>query len=121
MGYTYEFTWVLRLPSEELPDESSSSTQDALVWKRTHGNIILGYNRQGGRMYPVGMTVLIITRSEKAIGIGSIHKCEIHALPNGQQMTLVEFTVKRMFNAQEVEIVSRVFREMYGYGEGGSS
>lgn len=25
MGYTYEFTWVLRLPSEELPDESSSA------------------------------------------------------------------------------------------------
>ncbi|MBM7865329.1 hypothetical protein GTO89_00905 [Heliobacterium gestii] len=115
MGYTFEFTWVLRLPVEELPTEPSQSPGDQLLWKRTHGNIILGFTREGGRMYPVGMPVLIVTNREETIGIGRIQRCEIHALPNGKQTTVVEFSITRMFDEQERRVVSEVFKEMYGY------
>lgn len=115
MGYRYEFTWVLRLPVDELPSDPTSTVGDHLLWKRTHGNIILGFTREGGRMYPVGMPVLIVTSQEDTIGIGRIQRCEIHALPNGHQTTVVEFSVVRMFDPEEVRVVSRVFQEMYGY------
>ncbi|WP_341478999.1 hypothetical protein [Heliobacterium chlorum] len=115
LGYKFEFTWVLRLPVDELPQEPPQSPGNHLLWKRTHGNIILGFTKEGGRMYPVGMPVLIVTNQEETVGIGRILRCEIHALPNGKQTTVVEFSVVRMFDPDEGPVISKVFKEMYGY------
>ncbi|GAW91238.1 hypothetical protein [Calderihabitans maritimus] len=118
MGYKYEFTWLLRLPVDELPDkpgEKQEADNQLLLWKRTSGNIILGFFRTGHKLvYPVGMDVLLVTRSGEVIGIGTIVKSEIYQLPDNSLTTVVEFSVKRMFEEEEKRILTRVVKEMYG-------
>ncbi|MDN5347242.1 MAG: hypothetical protein PWP65_806 [Clostridia bacterium] len=121
MGYKYEFTWLIRLPVDELPaapGDQKGDGENLLLWKRSSGNIILGYFRQGHKMtHPVGLEALIVTKSEEAIGYGRVVKSEVYQLPDGSITTVVEFTVTRLFNEQEKEIITRVFREMYGQGK----
>lgn len=122
MGYKYEFTWLLRLPVDELPEEPGQQYEDEgtgrILWKRTSGNIILGYSREGMKLsHPVGMEVIIVNKSEVAIGIGRVVKSEIYQLPNGTITTVVEFSLKRMFNDTEREIITNVIYEMYGPGK----
>ncbi|NLL19638.1 MAG: hypothetical protein GX262_11550 [Clostridia bacterium] len=122
MGYKYEFTWLLRLPVDQLPEEPGQQIEEEetgrILWKRSSGNIILGYNREGIKLsHPVGMEVIIITKSEVAIGIGKIVKSEIYQMPNGLTTTVVEFAVKRFFDEQEKEIITRIMLEMYGPGK----
>ncbi len=120
MGYKFEFTWLLRLPVDELPAEpgqkiQGSENENLLLWKRTSGNIILGFFREGHKLvYPVGLEVLIITKSQEVIGIGKIVKSEIYELPDGSLTTVVEFSLKRMLDDDEKPIVTKVIREMYG-------
>lgn len=120
MGYKFEFTWLLRLPVDELPEEpgqklQNENNENLLLWKRTSGNIILGFFREGHKLvYPVGLDVLIVTKSQETIGIGKIVKSEIYELPDGSLTTVVEFSLKRMFDDNEREVVSRVIKEMYG-------
>lgn len=117
MGYKFELTWLLRLPVDELPQEPGDRQEDEhlLLWKRTSGSIILGFLRQGHKLaYPVGLDVLIVTKSEETIGIGNIVKSEIYQLPDGSITTVVEFTVKRLFDETEKKVLTKVIREMYG-------
>lgn len=119
MGYKFEVTWLLRLPVEELPEEPGERREDnpnQILWKRTSGNIILGFFREGHKIaHPVGMEVIIVTKSEQAIGIGKIVKSEIYQLPDGSITTVVEFSVKRMFDEEEQRVITKVIREMYSY------
>ncbi|NLC76056.1 MAG: hypothetical protein GX750_00305 [Clostridia bacterium] len=122
MGYKYEFTWLLRLPVDQLPEEPGQQYEEEetgrILWKRSSGNIILGYTREGMKLsHPVGMEVIIVNKSEVAIGIGKVVKSEIYQMPNGLITTVVEFTVKRFFDEQEKEIITRVILEMYGPGK----
>lgn len=121
MGYKYEFTWLIRLPVDELPEkpnEQKGDGENLLLWKRTSGNIILGFFRQGYKLaHPVGMEALIVTKSEEVLGYGHIVKSEIYELPDGTLTTVVEFSVTRLFDEEEKRIVTRVFREMYGHKE----
>ena len=119
MGYKYEFTWLLRLPVDQLPEEPGQQYEEAetgrILWRRSSGNIILGFSREGMKLsYPVGMEVIIVNKSEVAIGIGKIVKSEIYQLPNGTITTVVEFSLKRLFDDTEREIITRVINEMYG-------
>lgn len=119
LGYKFEFTWLLRLPVDELPEhpgEKKGEGENLLLWKRTSGNIILGFFREGHKLaHPVGMDVLIVTKSEETIGIGRIIKSEIYQLPDGSITTVVEFSIKRMFEPDERTVLTRVIREMYSY------
>ncbi|KKM09039.1 hypothetical protein SY88_21215 [Clostridiales bacterium PH28_bin88] len=119
MGYKFEFTWLLRLPVDELPEHPGEKKEEGgnlLLWKRTSGNIILGFFREGHKLaHPVGMDVLIVTKSEETIGIGRIVKSEIYQLPDGSITTVVEFNIRRMFEPDERAVLTRVIREMYGY------
>jgi len=116
MGYRYEFTWLIRLPVEELPEEPSRQENDGIMlWKRTSGNIILGFFRQGLKLsYPVGLEALIINKNEVVLGYGRIIKSEIYELPDSRLTTVVEFSVSRLFDEEEKRIMTRIFREMYG-------
>lgn len=119
MGYKYEFTWLLRLPVDQLPEEPGQQYEEAetgrILWRRSSGNIILGFSREGMKLsHPVGMEVIIVNKSEVAIGIGKIVKSEIYQLPNGTITTVVEFSLKRLFDDTEKEIITRVINEMYG-------
>lgn len=112
MDYSYEFSWLLRLPIEELPSATSQPNENLLVWRRSNGNIILGFFRQ--RMqYPVGLKVLIVTSKKDTIGIGKIIKSETHVLPDGTITTVVEFTVIRLFDESEKSVISKIINEMY--------
>jgi len=119
LGYKYEFTWLLRLPVNELPAYPGDKMRDGenlLLWKRSSGNIILGFFREGHKLsHPVGMDVFIVTKSEETIGIGRILKSEIYQLPDGSISTVVEFTVRRLFESEERAVISRVLKEMYSY------
>ncbi|MHB1126101.1 MAG: hypothetical protein ACYC2T_03960 [Bacillota bacterium] len=121
MGYKFEFTWLLRLPVEDLPEtpgDQKGEDGNRLLWKRSTGNIILGFLREGHKLaYPVGLQVLIVTKSERVIGYGKVVKSEIYELPDGMITTVVEFSVTRKFDEPEEQILTRVFREMYGKGE----
>ncbi|MHB1418267.1 MAG: hypothetical protein ACYCX4_01575 [Bacillota bacterium] len=118
MGYKYEFTWLLRLPVESLPEEPGDKNVEngnLILWKRSTGNIILGFFREGHKLaYPVGLQVLIVTKSERAIGYGKVVKSEIYELPDGSITTVVEFSVTRTFDELEEKVLTKVFREMYG-------
>lgn len=113
LDYIYEFSWLLRLPTEELPSATSQANENLLVWRRSNGNIILGFFRQ--RMqYPVGAKVLIVTSKKDTIGIGKILKSETHVLPDGTLTTVVEFSISRLFEDDEKSVISRIIDEMYG-------
>ncbi|MGI6285362.1 hypothetical protein SEF58_06060 [Neomoorella humiferrea] len=118
LGYKYEFTWLIRLPVDELPEkpnEQKGDGENLLLWKRTSGNIILGYFRQGHKLaHPVGLEALIVTKSEEVLGYGHIVKSEIYELPDGTMTTVVEFSVTRLFDEEEKRVMTRIFREMYG-------
>jgi len=118
LGYKFEFTWLLRLPVNELPahpGEKKGEGENLLLWKRSSGNIILGFFREGYKLsHPVGMDVIILTKEEEAIGIGRILKSEIYQLPDGSITTVVEFSVRRLFDPHERTVITRVIREMYG-------
>jgi len=118
MGYKYEFTWLLRLPVEELPEnpgEQVGEGENLLLWKRSSGNIILGFFREGHKLaYPVGLEVLILTKSERCIGYGKVVKSEIYQLPDETITTVVEFSVSRLFDPEEEKVMTKVIREMYG-------
>jgi len=120
LGYKFEFTWLLRLPVDELPEapgEKRGEGENLILWKRSSGNIILGFFREGHKLaHPVGMDVLIVTKSEETIGIGRIVKSEIYQLPDGSITTVVEFSVRRMFDPEERQVMTRIIREMYGKG-----
>ena len=121
MGYKHEFTWLLRLPVEELPQipgEKMGENENLLLWKRSNGNIILGFFREGHKLaYPVGLEVLIVTKSERTIGYGKVVKSEIHQLPDGSLSTVVEFSLTRFFDENEERVFTKVIREMYGRGQ----
>lgn len=118
MGYKYEFTWLIRLPVDELPQqpgEQKGDGENLLLWRRSSGNIILGYFRQGHKLtHPVGLEALIVTKSEEVLGYGRVIKSEIYQLPDGSITTVVEFSVTRLFDEEEKRIITKVFREMYG-------
>ena len=112
MDYIYEFSWLLRLPTEELPSSASQPNENLLVWRRSNGNIILGFFRQ--RMqFPVGAKVLIVTCNKETIGIGKILKSETHVLPDGTLTTVVEFSVTRLFEENEKNFITKIINEMY--------
>lgn len=112
MDYIYEFSWLLRLPIEELPSSTSQPNENLLVWRRSNGNIILGFFRQ--RMqFPVGAQVLIVTSNKLTIGIGKILKSETHVLPDGTLTTVVEFSVTRLFEEDEKNFITKIINEMY--------
>ena len=112
MDFSYEFSWLLRLPIEELPSATSQPNENLLVWRRSNGNIILGFFRQR-RQYPVGAKVLIVTSKKETIGFGRIVKSETHVLPDGSITTVVEFSVIRLFDEDEKQCVSKIINEMY--------
>ncbi|WP_338827595.1 hypothetical protein [Neomoorella thermoacetica] len=118
VGYKYEFTWLIRLPVDELPQEPGEQKGDGenlLLWKRSSGNIILGFFRQGHKLaHPVGMEALIVTKSEEVLGYGRIVKSEIYELPDGSLTTVVEFTITRLFDEEEKRVITKIFQEMYG-------
>lgn len=116
MGYKYEFTWLIRLPVDELPEGPCTQQGDSgILWRRTGGNIILGFFRHGHKYtHPVGLEALIVTRSETVLGYGHIVKSEIYELPDRRLTTVVEFSVTRLFDDEEKRIMTRIFREMYG-------
>ncbi|HBT46593.1 MAG TPA: hypothetical protein DEA73_01735 [Peptococcaceae bacterium] len=118
VGYKYEFTWLIRLPVDELPQEPGEKMGDGenlLLWKRSCGNIILGFFRQGHKLaHPVGLEAFIVNKSEEVLGYGRVVKSEIYQLPDGSITTVVEFCVTRLFDAEEKRIITRVFQEMYG-------
>jgi hypothetical protein len=97
------------------PGEKKGDGENLLLWRRSSGNIILGFFREGYKLsHPVGMDVIIVTKEEEAIGIGRIVKSEIYQLPDGSVTTVVEFSVRRMFAPDERTVLTRVIREMYG-------
>ncbi len=115
MGYKYELTWLLRLPTPDMPCEDSNFDQNGLLcWKRSNGNIILGFFREGARLYPVGLNVLIISSMGETLGYAKIIKSEIHLLPDGTATSVVEFNLGRRFEGEEKKIMSQVIMEMYG-------
>lgn len=112
LDFSYEFSWLLRLPTEDLPSATSQPNDNLLVWRRSNGNIILGFFRQR-RQYPVGAKVLIVTSKKETIGYGRILKSETHVLPDGSITTVVEFTVIRLFDEKEKEMISKLVNEIY--------
>lgn len=116
LGYKYEFTWLIRLPVDELPQGPEKQKDDSgILWKRSSGNIILGFFRHGHKYtHPVGLEALIVTKNETVLGYGRIVKSEIYELPDHRLTTVVEFSVTRLFDEQEKAIMTRIFREMYG-------
>ncbi|NLW06868.1 MAG: hypothetical protein GX039_02640 [Clostridia bacterium] len=116
LGYRYEFTWLIRLPVDELPEDPTPQMENnGILWKRSGGNIILGFIRHGHKYtYPVGLEALIVTKNETVIGYGRIVKSEIYELPDHRLTTVVEFSVTRLFDDEEKRIITRIFREMYG-------
>jgi hypothetical protein len=119
LGYKYEFTWLIRLPVNELPEGPTKQTNDScILWRRSSGNIILGFSRHDRKYtYPVGLEALIVTKNETVLGYGRIVKSEIYELPDHRLTTVVEFSITRLFDEQEKIITTRVFKEMYGHGK----
>ena len=111
MEYSYEFSWRLRLPTEELPSATSQPSENVLIWRRSNGNIILGFFRQR-KLYPVGAKVVIVTSKDDAIGIAKIVKSETHILPDGSVTTVIEFIVMRIFEEHEKECITKIINEM---------
>lgn len=112
MDYSYVFSWLLRIPLEDLPSATSQSNENLLVWRRSNGNIILGFFGQRVQ-YPVGAKALILTNANIVIGIANIIKSETHVLPDGSITTVVEFTVVRLFNDDEKKTITSIITEMY--------
>lgn len=102
-----------RLPKE--PGEQVGQGENLILWKRSSGNIILGFFRHGHKLaHPVGLEALIVTKSEEVLGYGRIVKSEIYQHPDGSLTTVVEFSVTRLFDEEEKRVITKVFREMYG-------
>ena len=111
LEYSYEFSWRLRLPTDELPSATSQPSENTLIWRRSNGNIILGFFRQR-KLYPVGAKVVIVTNKNDAIGIAKIVKSETHILPDGSVTTVIEFIVIRLFEEQEKQCLTKIIVEM---------